>query len=257
MMIEVEVNEFTKIARYLDLPRFLDIIHNNRLYFRQVDKYDDILEGCYPRQLYDLAQCITVTGPDGVQSNNGMVENTKVRRKSSYVSCWTLSEYENMGLWNVYGGRNSVAIETTVGILDGELNASIETARFIEICSNSKRYSGVRYIDHHNEDLNRIDPEFIRDPILCKNIGYSYEQEVRFVYSTALLDGAGERLYRDGFYIGVNVLNLFNNIYISPNAEPWFSDLVKVILANSASGLADLVTPSKLGIIPYVEAENK
>jgi hypothetical protein len=186
-----------------------------------------------------------------------MVENKKVRRKSSYVSCWTLSEYENMGLWNIYGGRNSVAIETTVGILDGELNASIDTVRFLEICLNKKEYSGVRYIDHHDEDLNRIDPEFIRDPILCKNIGYSYEKKVRFVYSTALLERAGERRYGAGFYIGVNVLKLLKNIYISPNAEPWFSDLVKSILSNSAYGLTDLVIPSKLGILPYNEADYK
>ncbi|MGZ8189934.1 MAG: hypothetical protein ACXWTS_01745 [Methylococcaceae bacterium] len=163
-MIEVDVKKDSKISRYLDLTKFLDFVQFNRLYFRQIDKYADVLEGCFHKQIYELAKGITRTGSDGVLSNKGIIEQTKYRRKSSYVSCWTLSENESMGMWNVYGGQNGLAIQTTVSVLKEELEYAPfkhdnETHKLITLAN--LKVSGIRYIDHGKEDLTDLSRELI------------------------------------------------------------------------------------------------
>lgn len=105
-----------KISRYLDLTKLLDFVQFDRLYFRQVDKYDDVFEGSFPKTIYDLAKCITVTGSNGVSTNKGIIDTTKLIRQSTYVSCWTATESESMAMWNLYGGKNGLCIQTNTSL---------------------------------------------------------------------------------------------------------------------------------------------
>jgi len=247
-MIEVDVKDDSKISRYLDLTKFLDFVHFNHLYFRQVDKYDDVFEGCYPKPTYDLAKGIKKTGAVGVPSNKGIVENTKYRRKSSYVSCWTLSAHENMGMWNVYSGRNGLAIQTTVSVLKRELEIAPSKNHddiHMIIRLINLEFAGIRYIDH-------ISSEFISKPIFYKNIGYSYENEVRFLYDTGTWPSLHPRL-GDGFFIKMDAKKIIEKILVSPTAEEWFFELVRGIL--SKYGLDDRVFWSGLRFPPYNETE--
>lgn len=257
MMKVVDVTDSSKISRYLDLTRFLDIVHFNRLYFRQVDKYDDVLEGCFTKKIYDLAKCITITGDDGIPHNDEIIKETKRRRKSNYVSCWALSNPESMGMWNVYGGKNGLAIQTTVLTLKKEIEATNHNINGFDTdpLGITLKVSGIRYIDHSNEDLRYIQPELINHPILLKNIGYLYENEVRFVYDVGTPQPF-VKLYEkigDGFCQNVNAKNIIEKILVSPMADDWFFDLVKSVL--SKYDLTDRVFWSDLRFPPYNETD--
>jgi hypothetical protein len=252
-MIEVNVKEDSKISRYLNLTKFLDFVQFNRLYFRQVDKYDDVLEGCFTKQIYELGKCITITGANGAPSNKGIIEQTKYRRQSSYVSCWSLCEHESMGMWSVYGGQNGLAIQTTVSLLKRKLENAPrifddETHKLIKLAN--LKVSGIHYIDHSNEDHANLKRELISNPIFLKNIGYSYENEVRFLYDTGTWPTLHPRL-GDGFFIKMDAKDIIEKILVSPTAEEWFFELVKGILTKY--GLDDHVFWSNLRFPPYNE----
>ncbi len=251
-----DVEENLKISRYLDLTKFLDFVEFNRLYFRQVDKYDDVLEGCFPKQIYELAKGITVTGADGIPHNNGIIEQTKFRRKSNYVSCWTLSNPENMGMWNVYGGKNGLAIQTRVSILQSELEAAPskytdETHTLMRLEPIKLKVSSIRYINHSNVDPDNLKLELIKNPILLKNIGYSYENEIRFIYDT-VTPTLHQRL-GDGFCLNVDANKIIEKILVSPAADEWFFELIKSVL--SKYDLDNRVFWSDLRFPHYNEAD--
>lgn len=54
----IDLDENIRISRYLDINKLLDFVQFNRLYFRQVDKYDDVFEGSFPKIMYELAMGI-------------------------------------------------------------------------------------------------------------------------------------------------------------------------------------------------------
>ncbi len=92
------LNNETLLNRYIDLTKLVDLIQNNHLYFQQLNKYDDGFEGCYPKLLYDIADCISITGVNGVKS--GLKERTNHIRQANYVNCWTFGESHEKAMSN-------------------------------------------------------------------------------------------------------------------------------------------------------------
>ena len=117
----IDLNENLKISRYLDLTKLLDFIQFDRLYFRQVDKYDDVFEGSFPKVMYELAKGMPITDDGGISTNKGIIEWTKQIRQSTYVSCWTAKTSECMALWNLFGGKNGLCVQTDTETLIEEL----------------------------------------------------------------------------------------------------------------------------------------
>jgi hypothetical protein len=163
-----------------------------------------------------LAKGITVTGANSIPSNLGIIEQTKYRRKSSYVSCWTLRNPESMGMWSKYGGHHGLAIQTTVSVLKRELEYAPlihndETHILIRLIK--LKVLGIHYIDHSNEDLASLKRELISHPILLKNIGYSYENEVRFLYDTGTWPTLYPRL-GDVFFVKMDAMYIIEKILV-------------------------------------------
>ncbi|MGZ8189933.1 MAG: hypothetical protein ACXWTS_01740 [Methylococcaceae bacterium] len=78
---------------------------------------------------------------------------------------------------------------------------------------------------------------------MLKNIGYSYENEVRFLYDTGTWATLHPRL-GDGFFIKMDAKSIIEKILVSPTAEECFIELVKEVL--SKYGLDDRVFWSNL-----------
>lgn len=239
MKIKTNLGGDTKISKYLDLTKFIDFIQNDRLYFRQVSQYDDLLEGHYPSLMYLISQGITHYDNNGQASNTGLIESTDRIRKLNYVNCWTLSEHENMGLWSVYSGKSGVAIESTVSQVMNSLNRRINSQ-----CTTKKdlllkqvatiKLDKILYIDHRTTNL---DKDFFQsknqkiDPVFLKNFAFKYEQEVRIAIDftqTLLKDHSITEELNDGFYLDeIPAPEIINGILIPPNADEWFFDLIK------------------------------
>lgn len=246
----INLEKDPKILRYMDLTKLMDFVVFNRIYFCQVDQYDDIFEGLFPKRIYDLAKNITITKPNDTKSNNGIIEGTKQRRKQHYVSCWTLGGAENMALWKLYGGKNGIAIQTTLSILKDELENSVKKnndSTNAMIRQANFKVSEIKYLDHKNLDMESIKSEHINDPVMYKNSAYFYENEVRFAYDT-IFPALHQRLGK-GFYISINAENIIKKCLISPSADECFYELIEALL--SKYNLKNCVSWSDLRFPPF------
>jgi hypothetical protein len=253
----IDLNENLKISRYLDLTKLLDFIQFDRLYFRQFDKYDYVFEGSFPKIIYELAKSITITGNDGVSTNKGITETTKLIRQSTYVSCWTANDSESMAMWNLYGGKNGLCIHTNTSIVMEELlkaphKNNEKSSTILRLIS--PRVSRIRYVDHLKSDIDFNAVEISDYPIIYKNIGFSYEDEIRFFYDMRQQSNADlPKEFGEGFHLSIDSKSIIEKVLVSPSADYGFFDNVKKLLSHS--GLENRVEWSSLKNPPYKESE--
>lgn len=87
----------------------------------------------------------------------------------------------------------------------------------------------VDCIDHIKEYNYR---ESMIYQYFTKRLSFKHEEEVRLVYSETAnnKDLSSEYKYILGRNIDVDISNLIERVYVSPDADPWFVDVVKVVL---------------------------
>jgi hypothetical protein len=123
------------LRRYIDLPKFLDLLHSRCLYLRRADGFIDRPEG----ELFPSLRASI----DAAHSRGDSHENADdfywKARTGSYVSCWAIGAKDNMALWQLYGGaKTCVAVTTTVGRL----------VRLALSWNEAAELRRVNYVDH-------------------------------------------------------------------------------------------------------------
>lgn len=218
------------VRRYLDLPKFLDLLCSQSLYLRRADGFSDRFEGALtPAVRAALNEAhrdghITYTADEFYQR----------ARQGSFVSCWNLGAKDNMALWQLYGGTaTSVVVTSTIEKLIGAAFRWTDDVLFHK----------VRYIDHFK------DPDMVvgagTDLLQFKHEAYRYESEVRIVVSRAKTwksNAAGIRL-------PLGDLNkVIRSVVVAPEAAPWFFELVEDVTRKY--GVSSPVRRSKLTELP-------
>ncbi|MEC3298319.1 DUF2971 domain-containing protein [Bacillus thuringiensis] len=101
-------------------------------------------------------------------------------------------------------------------------------------CEKDIHIGKVKYID------NKLERNFHGDPLrpfYTKRLSFKHEEEVRLVYEALDDREIPLDILKYGNVFGgnmkVNLFELIERVYVSPNAEPWFVDIVKVILEKS------------------------
>lgn len=201
----------TSIARYMDFPKFIDLMENSELYFSNSKNFEDKFEGEIPESYFSG------------WAETSREEYLKIKEaiksvQNVYVNCWSRFESESYALWKIYTNpRNGICIKTTVGKLKNSLNNNIEVM-------------SVKYIDSYYDKNNRIDPAFYFKEIDGKSINtplmetlkfkpYEYEDEIRCIY----VDDSRDNYKR--FKIE-DLNNLIEEIYVSPFASKWIYELI-------------------------------
>jgi hypothetical protein len=134
-------------------------------------------------------------------------------RKTRYAWCWFCRSGESALMWKTYG-RGGAAIRTTVG----NLRALLDT------CGRGFVYGRMLYVTvHHGQvrcpHLHPDRPEaqpFLLEPCFLKRSEYKDEHEVRFVTTTADLDG-GFFLRRKDLDVPIKADDWIKHILLSPN----------------------------------------
>lgn len=220
----------TPLRRYLDLPKYLDLLRTRALYFRRADRFNDKFEGALTPSIRRVI--------DDAKAADALSEtaDTFYRRcrMGTFVSCWTLGAKDNMALWQLYGGAaTSVTVNTTVQHLTA-LCAAWDEPLLIR---------KVRYIDHFEN------PEMVigacTDPLQFKHEAYEFEREVRLLLPRqASWEDNPEGLHRPFHELDA----LITSVIVSPEAGPWFFDLVSDV--SRRYGLKAPVRRSALSSLP-------
>ncbi len=207
---DTEIDPKDIVRRYLDLPKYIQLLRSSALYFPRVDQFPDKFEGVLPPGISKVVDDAQSKG-EGDHSSKSWYEQL---RTGAYVSCWSSGTIDNMGLWQLYGTASAgVAVATTIGEL-------------IRACCNwgeSVRIHKVQYINHF------VNPDMVignyLDPLRFKHLGYRFEDEVRLVIGR-MHPKHGEAQRPLGLSFPIDLKRMIQSVVVAPEAKPWFFDLV-------------------------------
>jgi len=227
----IEPSNFSAVIwRYLDLPKFLDLIQNQELFFTRADKMREIdkFEGSYLTQhsmnlnskLLNENIDMNLTAKnfnlrEFAKLDLQMYEyHEKFTINETFVNCWHLSDYESMAMWKIYSNIFGMAIQSNYTNL---CNSFIDNKWTHYDTRNSIYIGKVNYIDRLKTAIPSGNTFF---PFLYKSIGYQFEQEMRCIISTMGLDKEAKN--PDFIRVKVDLDQLISNIYLHPSAPDWY-----------------------------------
>ncbi|MEP6576414.1 MAG: hypothetical protein ABJB85_08310, partial [Nitrososphaerota archaeon] len=119
----------TIIWRFISFQKFVSMITNSSLYFTRLDKLGDPFEGLYSKARIQFDEKVYDSYDSSEASEYGksvmrwMHLDPYKQRRTSFVNCWHMSEYETELLWSRYSFMDGgVAIQSTFERLKSCLN---------------------------------------------------------------------------------------------------------------------------------------
>ncbi|MCC6492591.1 MAG: hypothetical protein IT424_06180 [Pirellulales bacterium] len=219
------------IWRYLDLWKFVHLLHSSSLYFARADSLDDKFEGAVTNRTFEARlKAIRATGwPDPEKIAESISRTRKRLMKAVAISCWHENSIESAAMWSVYGGRGaSIAIRSTIGHLCDALEAH----------SNEIIVAHVSYVDYKKVIIPDGSMFY---PFFFKQKSFEHERELR---AACLLDipavpgtmdlDLDNGLIPHGVLIPIDLNSVINTVSVSPAAPQWQFELVQAI-ANRCS----------------------
>ena len=89
------------IWRFLDLKKFLRLLHSSSLYFARGDQFQDPYEGMPIGELVDVIETLRSTSPGAPQDLPQHYDAFSKTRSDLFVSCWHASPHENAAMWKL------------------------------------------------------------------------------------------------------------------------------------------------------------
>lgn len=219
-------NEDVKVWRYMDFTKFVSLIDSRTLYFTRADNFEDPFEGSWP--ISNIAARVHV--PDTftkeqeekyLKSLPGLSRFFKKLPQYVSINSWHMSDNESVAMWKVYlKSDEGIAIQSTYAKLKES------------IVDEERVFLGkVTYIDY---EIDTMDADNMLLPFVHKRLSFSHEQEVRALVMK-LPPGAGNpdtsiETIKHGLTINIDLRTLVENIYVSPSAPSWFTDLVETVI---------------------------
>ncbi|TDH26420.1 DUF2971 domain-containing protein [Segetibacter sp. 3557_3] len=220
--------ENTMLWRYQDIPRYLDLLLKQKLFFNRADRFEDPFEGMITKksknQIYQelrrktLAEVHHHTAAIAREEVERLATEHNAMRNSVTINSWHCNNAENYAMWNIYAkGNYGVAIQTTC-------------KRLIEAFKSTDKSIHIGKVNYYDEKAEPIPFGNSLIPFLRKRSLYEYENEVRCCYVISDEDDEEICWEEQGIYSGVFInadLNvLIDKIYISPYSPKWIAEII-------------------------------
>lgn len=232
-----------KLWRYMDLAKFLSMLEDSALFFTRLDHFVDKFEGTLgvksnekTWQEHDMewrkrwieiehkskGEVLTAEEleKESVEKFEQFRKNIANYRTSNYVSCWHQTDTESEAMWQLYtrDTKQGIAIQTTFERLYQALPAVPQP-----------NFGLVRYVDYSEYNNGTSGKQFhIFQAPWYKRKSFEHEKEFRVIVHDDRKPG-----FRDwNKKIRVDLNFLIENIYVSPDADEWFVQLLNDILRN-------------------------
>lgn len=162
-----------RVWRYLDFSKFYWLVREHRLFMPAAHLLGDNFEGCTPAaelKWWDeqAEQAKAESDKAIIRANRRTLsEFARTFQQQYYVSCWTMSEYEDVAMWERYAGKSGEAVAIYTDYRS--LRRALPPNTLLGI---------VRYIDY---DVERLPTMNLFDHIMHKRVEFAVEREVRAV----------------------------------------------------------------------------
>lgn len=233
------LNEDDCLFCYMNPQKFENFLKDG-LSLTRADLFtkDDPFEAEFTERIYELVKGFSIEPWNGLQTNGlkELKDQCDKIRKHSFVSCWTGNSNENVALWRLYGGSNSIAVRTSVDKVKKGLESFLITAKnkkslMLQGCS--KRIIKIEYINHRDrEDQQKMLNGDATDILHFKNVGYEYEGEVRVIIDSyqRVETGFNESTFGKSITIKIRPENFIEEVLISPYASKCYFDSIKKMM---------------------------
>ncbi|WP_123622374.1 DUF2971 domain-containing protein [Halorubrum sp. CSM-61] len=236
-------NYDTPAWRYLDFTQLISILERQSLWFNRADLFEDPLEGSLSRanvETREIRYEDTEIPPSVLET---LSQAARQHRKTTYLSCWHLNNYESAAMWEQYStNEQGIAIQTTVGDLiksltdkPGVFMSGEDTPDDADKIDRTITFGKVQYIDY---DRQLMPESNLYAPLFFKRLSFEHEREFRAAFSKHFekLRESDEADFMHnssenpaGVYVDVNLEKLIDTLYISPTSPEWFSEQVELI----------------------------
>jgi hypothetical protein len=244
------------IWRYIDLAKYISLLDQSALYFCRGDKLVDRFEGSLPRPNFIARSTFPNFNMLG-QSSDGRIETVgesvaraaTLARTQAFVNCWHMNNDESAAMWQLYSSNaQGIAIRSTYQAFCNAFTNYLH-AVYIGI---------IKYIDYDREAIinRRSNMPLLTgalEPLLYKRRSYQHEAELRAVVTWQVPhDELPQIMWREpeetGVLVPVDLDRLIESVFVAPNAEPWFHQVVTSVSAKY--GLSSPLRRSRLGEDP-------
>lgn len=221
------IEDDEKIWRYMDFTKFISLLENENLFFSRADLFEDKFEGTYPKshQKAKVTEESSLNQEEYEKLLKTMVNFNSYFRKTIFINCWHINEFESEAMWKIYSSsNNSVAVQSTFRNLKQAFNNG----------SYPIHIGKVNYIDYNTECIG-INNGY--NPYLYKRRSFEHERELRAVINQMpnmkvddSLFNLDSKCFSNGIDVHIDLCTLIEKIYISPIADDWFKKLVNQIV---------------------------
>jgi hypothetical protein len=210
----------------MNLPKFLDLLETQELFFSRLGGLDDAYEGALSsfsveglrRQLAQLGD------PDPDRAQKLAEETYRLNQCFTFVNCWHERPHESMAMWMQYG-EDGIAIRTSL-------------KRFRRALAGEPRdvwIGQVKYGNYANLPMNFGNS---LAPVFHKRSAFEFEHEVR----AALIELPTDRgptmaellelapTQPPGVRVPVNISELVQKAYVSPGKPAWYRSMLEKVL---------------------------
>ena len=227
--------------RYMDFTKFVSMLETRSIFFARADLLGDPFEGSLTRA---EAERRTAFEARLRAADRPMVLHATAQPKirgeirNSIVSCWHVNAVESMAMWRLYlTGREGIAVRSTFerfvscfAPFDGQdkgFNAD-GTDRELRVHAGI-----VHYVDYDGDTPVNV------PRILLKRRSFEHEREIRAVAADRSWGNSprfgpdGQVLTRfsaGGDWIPVDLAALIDAVYVAPEAQRWFAELVQAVV---------------------------
>jgi hypothetical protein len=205
-----------RIWRYMDLPKFLDLIQTKKLHFTREDelKKSEPHEGknftALMHSHINKIEIGAIPSPwQGVEGRE-FARILRLQEESArdshwcFINCWHVSPVENFAMWKIYSEKFGLCIESNIQ----SLRASFQDERWSYYDAKDKIYIGK--VIYYEEDSHWMPQGNLFWRHMHKRREFSYEQELRCIIADASMPLVVRPI--------INLETLITNVHISPFA---------------------------------------
>jgi hypothetical protein len=204
----------TKIWRYMDFTKFVYMLEKGGLFFPSIDSFNDPYEGSYSRGNLAIRKFVFSRAKKSNELE-GLISKIKDIRPYIHANCWHMNDFESAGMWRLYSKTNeSICIQTQFSKLEMALPENI-------------KFGKVKYINYEKEWIPESD---IYYPFIYKRLSFEHEKELRAIFNSE--EDIASSIFEkseNGYWVKMNLQTLIQRIYVSPEAQDWFVELVEKI----------------------------
>ncbi|MFP8952187.1 hypothetical protein ACLI4Z_04320 [Natrialbaceae archaeon A-arb3/5] len=216
--------------RFMDMTQLLSLLERESLYFPRSDEFKDPYEGSLPQKnleklmrsfdIEDILEDFDEISADTIEPlmKHTFVKVQEFMKEGVFLNCWHQNPKQSAAMWEQYATKDAgLAIKTTYNNLISSFGDPSDLI-----------YGSVTYRNYEIETI----PEGVVKPFFYKRISFDHENEFRVatVDSNNISIGEGVGDEPKGRYIEVDLEVLLDQIYVTPDAEPWLKHLVDDVI---------------------------